>query len=309
MTEDSRPVGPDSPLCETLSCLPEKFVVDFANGIDIVRDHLKERSRRSGFFARMLDGFKGDAAQRQARIDTSLADGLEDSLRWLHDLSESVVSSSRALNEIMQKMAALKENLATVAHHSADVKEHLFRVADRLDARLDSIAEETRRIGFIQKVQLNIDAVFSKWAGGRFAGLAPAGRCYVALEELRWGALGDYCRSPQAESRQRQEFLQIVVDRATHQLSLDAAISLDSATGMLEVWLAAPASRQGRHQKDLSHAVAYLADGMTVEAAPFATSAALMPANLPPTVPLVARPRRIASAMVHELITSEIRND
>lgn len=308
MSDDSRPIGPDSPLCDTLTCLPEKFVVDFANGIDVVGDHLREQDRRTGFFSRLLDGFTGRSGDRQAQINAGLAHGVKGSLEQLNDLTESVVKSGLALDEVIRKIAVVKDQLAQVAQHSASVRQQVDMLSDRLDARLDALWDETNRISFIQKVQLNMDAAFYKWVSGRFNALAPAARCYAVLEELRWGALGEYCSSPHADPRQRREFLQMVVDRATHQLAVDAAISPESPAGTLEVWMAPQPGWAAPGEGDIKSAVAYLADGMTVEAAPFATSAALQSIPLPLTVPRVARPRRIATAMVEEVIYSELRH-
>ena len=83
------PIAPDSALCQSLTCLPEKFIVDFANGIDVVRDHLRVQRQRTGFFARMYDGFTGQGARRQAQINASLADGVEASDRKSTRLNSS----------------------------------------------------------------------------------------------------------------------------------------------------------------------------------------------------------------------------
>lgn len=31
----------DNRVCQVLTCLPEKFVVDFANGIDVAQEHIR----------------------------------------------------------------------------------------------------------------------------------------------------------------------------------------------------------------------------------------------------------------------------
>ena len=46
---------PDNEACQILACLPEKFIVDFANGIDITQDHLRVQKNRS-FFMRVKEG-------------------------------------------------------------------------------------------------------------------------------------------------------------------------------------------------------------------------------------------------------------
>ena len=82
MNANTTPITPDSPVCQILSSLPEKFVVDFANGIDVTSDHLRVQRERTGVFARLYDGFTGQGARRNAAIQASLADGVEASLKW-----------------------------------------------------------------------------------------------------------------------------------------------------------------------------------------------------------------------------------
>lgn len=296
------PIAPDDPLCQTLTCLPEKFVVDFANGIDVVRDHLRVQNKRTSFGQRLYDGFSGQAARRQTAIQASLLDGVEASLNWLCELSEAVAHSNLAIAKVNDRVTALTQNLATVAHYSADTRTQLEQLGHRLDARMHDLAQEIQRIDFIQQVQLNLDEVFSKWAAGRFAALSPAARCYAALEELRWGALGDYCRASTA--RERERFMRLVTDRATQQLAQDVKSETSAVLDMRQVWLACPAGH--RDTGDMVQALAYLADSLDMNTAPFAIGVTQEAAQLPLGLPLLAKAGRIAQAMTHEVFPQEI---
>ena len=305
MSQAPAPITRDSPLLRSLSCLPEKFVVDFANGIDVARDHLRVQRGRTDFFSRMYDGFTGQGARRQAEINASLADGVEASLKWLCDLSESLAQSNLAIAQVNDRVSALTGSVAQLAHYSADTREQLQVLAQRLDARMQGMAQEIARIDFIQKAQLNLDATFHKWAAGRFSALAPAARCYAALEELRWGALGDYCRSAHASPHQRLKFMEMVADRATLQLAADAGVSPQAVVDTAQVWLLAPPARHGG--SDMQQALAYLADGMTLEEAPFVLSAVQQrPAG--GSVPLIAKAQRVAEKIVEEVFPREVRD-
>lgn len=65
MTQADIGIAPE--LLQVLTSLPEKFVVDLANGIHVNRDHLRRQGERGGFFARMYDTLNGAAARRQGR--------------------------------------------------------------------------------------------------------------------------------------------------------------------------------------------------------------------------------------------------
>ncbi|EHS4183895.1 hypothetical protein NP822_001859 [Escherichia coli] len=45
----------DNRVCQVLTCLPEKFVVDFANGIDVAQEHIRTAGERT-FFRRLKEG-------------------------------------------------------------------------------------------------------------------------------------------------------------------------------------------------------------------------------------------------------------
>ncbi|MEN1743245.1 diguanylate cyclase regulator RdcB family protein, partial [Pseudomonas aeruginosa] len=44
------------------------------------------------------------------------------------------------------------------------------------------------------------EQIFTRWRAGAYNAWSLPGRCFIVLEELRWGAFGDACRlgSPQA---------------------------------------------------------------------------------------------------------------
>ncbi len=43
------------------------------------------------------------------------------------------------------------------------------------------------------------EQIFTRWRAGNYDGWSLAGRCYIVLEELRWGAFGDACRLANAD--------------------------------------------------------------------------------------------------------------
>lgn len=169
------------------TCLPEKFVVDFANGIDVLRERQRHMSTRTALFDRLYDGFTGKAAQHQAEINASLTDSVEGALDWLVDLTQSLAKSNRAIYQVQLRVNGLKHDLATVANYSADTRYALERLAQHLGDRCNALELKVAQIDSTQRAQLHLDSMMGKWGAGRFAGLSLTGRCYAVLEELRWG--------------------------------------------------------------------------------------------------------------------------
>lgn len=295
-------ITPDTPLCQALSCLPEKFVVDFANGIDVAREHVRVQRQRSGFFNRLYDGFTGQGMRRQAEINASLGDGVQASLQWLGELSHSLARSNWAIAQVNERVTALSGHVAQLAHYSADTREQLHALAQQLGERMQAMGQEIARIDMTQQAKLNVDMAFSKWAAGRFGALSPAGRCYATLEELRWGALGDYLRQC-PDPREHERFRELVADKAVQQLAQDTGTRPQQVQDTASVWLATPPARSSQAAlatDEMQQALAYLADGTDTQAAPFVHSAVQL-RRAAQAVPMIADARRLAEAMVGEV--------
>ena len=301
MSQHLQPITPDSVLLKTLTCIPEKFIVDFANGIDVTRDHLRVQRERDSFFSRCLDGFTGKSAKRQAEINASLTDAVEGSLLWLTDLSRDLAQSNYAITRVNDRVTELTSQVNFLAQYSEKTRRRLDDLAQELDERILRLDEEVARIDFNQKVIMHLDQVFHKWTAGRFGILSPAGRCYAAIEELRWGAFGDYCRSQSGS--ERDNFMQQAVDRAIAQLARDAEITISTRLSVYDNWLQLPSNTD--KDSDWHHALTYLADNFDNDTAPLITT---VTQNLPErlrAVPILANASRIAETIMEEVFMGD----
>lgn len=292
----AEPIGQNSDVCQLFTCLPEKFVVDFANGIDVARERQRHMAQRTGFFARLYDGFTGQGAQHQAEINASLTDGVEGALAWLVDLSDSVAKSNRAIHQVQQRINGLKQDVATLAHYSADTRQMLERVAQHLDQRCEALEQQVARIDSLQRAHVQLDSAFAKWGAGRFGGLSYTGRCYAVLEELRWGAFGEYCLS--ASGHEKQQMLENLANRAIIQMSHDASVGQRERIATREHWLAKPANTSWI---DGEEAVRYLGDWTSPHFAPLAYAASQTPDELPLHVPKIGSAQRMTEGLIDEV--------
>lgn len=289
------PITETSDIVRVLPCLPEKFIVDFANGIDVARDHLRVQKQRSDFGARLFDEFTGKAARRDAAINASLADGVESSLRWLTELTSSLAKSNYAIERVNYQINQLNQHVTVLAGYSAETRRQLEELSVQMESRYKAMENEIGRIDFIQKAERNLDHVLSKWASGRYHGFSLSGRCYAAIYELYWGEFGDYCRSQPGAERQR--FIETLANKSIDLLARDANTSplarLDT-----QAWLENP---QGSHVlPDASDALAYLGDWST-EDSPFVYSATQMPRVMPMHLPRISSSERVIEGLVSEV--------
>ncbi|HBP6666444.1 TPA: hypothetical protein L6A99_02590 [Pseudomonas aeruginosa] len=300
---DASVLNLDSDVIQLLTSLPEKFVVDFANGIDVARERQRYIAGRTAFFSRMYDGLTGQGARHQAEINASLTDGVEGALEWLKDLSGSLAKSNHAIVQVNARVSALKEDAAKIANYSIVTRQRLEQLSDELEDRCGALEQEVARIGSLQQAQVHLDAVFSKWAAGKLSSFSLSGRCYAALEELRWGAFGDHLQRLSGHERQKQ--LELLANRAIVQLSQDASLSVGERIGTRDRWLAQP---QGRHVlADASDALGYLGDWADAEHNPFTFVVSQQPQELPLQVPRLGSAQRFTETLISELFL-EARN-
>ncbi len=104
----------DNRVCQVLTCLPEKFVVDFANGIDVAQEHIRTAGERT-FFRRLKEGLTGEGAARQNAINALLAQGVEASLRWLTEMTTSLATTNYAItrSQLINSIDILRARRAT----------------------------------------------------------------------------------------------------------------------------------------------------------------------------------------------------
>ncbi|MFJ4453086.1 diguanylate cyclase regulator RdcB family protein [Pseudomonas sp. NPDC089392] len=279
------------------TCLPEKFVVDFANGIDVVRERQRHMSTRTGMFARFYDGFTGKAARDQAEINASLTDGVEGALEWLGELTQSSAKSNRAIYQVQMRVNGLKQDLATVANYAADTRYALEQLSQNLGDRCSALEQKVAHIDSTQRAQLHLDSMMGKWGAGRFAGLSLTGRCYAVLEELRWGAFGDHCLM--ISGTERQQLLEDLANRVIIQLSLEAGVGQGERIATRNRWLARP-SLDGPWLAG-EETLAYLGDWSCPDRSPMTYAISQMPDELPLQVPLLGSARRMTEGLVSEL--------
>lgn len=291
----------DSPLDvdflqETLPFLMDKFVVDVVNGIHVTHDHIRAQKQRTGFFTRLADSVTGSSAVRQAEVNTNLANGMEASLKWLSELSESLAQSNYAIVCVNNRLNDLKNDAAKIAHYSADTRQLLNALSVKMSERCERLEHEVARIDLTQRVQLNIEHVFSKWGAGKYQQFAPANRCYAALEELHWGAFGDFYRS-HASEHDKLRFLEIAKNKAIDQLTKEANAT---SVARLDVrnWLTMPNSPNAAIFTD---ALSYLGDAANDTQHPFIYSATQKPQELPLRIPCLCSAERLGEALLHEV--------
>ena len=277
----------------TLTCLPEKFIVDFANGIDVSRDHQRMLKDQS-FGSRLLNTFNGKNVRRQHEINQNIVEGLDSSLTWLSELSESVAKSNLALAKVNDRVNSLLLDTAKIAHFSVTTRDQLEAFALKTAEYLTVLEVNIKRIELEQQGMFHLDQVMTRWQAGGFSGFTLAGRCYAVLEELRWGAYGDLLR--QLPPQQANTFIESLQNKAVVQMARDAQVTALQRIDTRE-WLTLPAIML----KDGQEALSYMGDWCNENQHPMVHTVTQSAANMSLYMPRLCSSERLVTGLVSEV--------
>ncbi|CCJ90039.1 Methyl-accepting chemotaxis protein [Cronobacter turicensis 564] len=165
---------------------------------------------------------------------------------------------------------------------------HYQHSAARLEAQL-------RQHDLAAAAQRHVGEVMTRWKSGEFNGWSPAGRCYVALEELRWGAFGDALRL--GEPDEKDALLQPVYDETTHRLAHSVNAS-PHTRHFYQQWLHTPPQPGLLEHKDMLCWLGAEHDG---ERQPVSWSVTQTWQSVSLGMPRICSARRLVNALMEEI--------
>lgn len=278
----------------TLSSLSEKFVVDFAMGIDVARQPWSSQQSKE-FYEQLVEVFVVGTRRNSALAGMAPQDDLEASLVRLGLLSADLAKSYLANSQISERIAQLEPVSARTAHHSEAARGRLLALRQQISQRLSRIEADLEHSDLLRQGMVHSEQIFSRWRSGHYFSFSPAARCYVALEELRWGTFGDAVRlgSPQ----QAEQLIEHVRGLAISRLAEEVDASPRTRHYFHE-WLATPTSPGLLEHKD---ALTWLGDGCNIERQPVSYSVTQSWQGVALGMPRICSAMRLGSALVDEV--------
>ncbi|MBC3619514.1 diguanylate cyclase regulator RdcB family protein [Vibrio metschnikovii] len=281
-------------VCQVLTSVPEKFVVDFANNITVAQDHVKKQREPKGFLKRLYQGITGQDWQRQYEVNSSLTAIAEAQLKLLTDLNNEVAFGFKAMDKLAQRVDKLTANVAELTDFAVDTRAALEKLQHQVFTRSEQVELRLQKLELETLATQQVDRVFNKWAVGRLSHLPIASRAYAVLEELSWGDFGGLLHS--MSNRQKDQLMQALSDRLIIQITRDSHHSKDTRVAYRQ-WLT-PVSES---HDDYQLAIAYLSDSYTECTAPFITTLT-GDVELPMAVPRICNAERLADALIDEVM-------
>ena len=294
------PININDPFCEVYAAIPDKFVVDLVNSLDVARDHSRAQAKRSGLMDRLMDGIDGSDTRRQRAINGALTDSMEASLIWLGVLTEQVTLGHRALSQVATAMARLTTDVAEATNFSVDTRNRLDDLDARVGSQLSMLEKRFNLSELKENAHIKIGLVFDRWRAGKFNVLPPAARFYAALEELRWGAVGMYLGHTDADTAVCDHFREMITHRATTQIRAD--LELKSIPGRLDwsVWHRPLADDTLEGQ-----VLRFYGDWTDSRNSPISYTIAMSPPTLPKSLPLLLSPESLSERLLAEVLPEE----
>ncbi|MEW7313270.1 diguanylate cyclase regulator RdcB family protein [Buttiauxella gaviniae] len=277
-----------------LECVAEKFVVDFARNSGVMREPWRSQQSKA-YYQRLTDEFIGQSQLQKWALDEALLETPEIVLAMLGQLCQRVAKKHRAMAKVYESVSAMAAASARVTHDSVEIRQQLQKIQQQLALRVGKLETQLQGTDLTHLGIVHCEQVFARWQAGHYVTFSPAGRCYVALQELFWGAFGDALRFGNA--LQATELVEQARALAISQLAHDVNASVRTRHYYYE-WLMFPSTPDMMESKE---ALAWLGDDCDGDRQPvsFATTQTHQGVSL--GMPRICSAMRLGSAMVDEI--------
>lgn len=276
---------------ETLECINGKFVVDLASDIDLRRErHRHPQSNQFWVHLQAVFRQKLPAGQILHGSEAAMNHG-DANLAWLQWFLSKMAFSQFTLASLTARIQVLRASCPP----GHEREKHLLQLQTLVSQRQQRLAAQLEKSDSLNQAQVHCEQVFARWRTGHYQRFSPAARCYIALEELRWGMFGDVCRAQQAiHSHSLVEFVR---ERAIAQLACDIGASARTRH-FYHQWLTFPPATG---MMDLKALLSWLGDWCHGEYQPVTWSVTQSWQNIALGMPRICSASRLAGSMVDEI--------
>lgn len=182
----------------TLECVYPKFMVDLVQG---------DETKRSGGFLQQQQRLRARLTQEvlsQTQLRAWVMAGVSSEhlvmrLKLVEKLAGTIDPGHLALVRIAERLVFLQQTEQPRGQSTPGVMQQLISLADGFAQRSAYKEKALTQRGLTVQAGEHSEQIFTRWRAGAYDGWSLPGRCFVALEELRWGAFGDACRLANAD--------------------------------------------------------------------------------------------------------------
>lgn len=278
----------------TLECVYPKFMVDLVQG---------DETKRSGGFLQQQQRLRARLTQEvlsQTQLRAWVMAGVSSDhlvmrLKLVEKLAGMIDPGHLALVRIAERLMFLQQTEHPRGVSTPGLMQQINSLAEGFSQRGAYKEKALTQRGLTVQAGEHSEQIFTRWRAGAYDGWSLPGRCFVALEELRWGAFGDACRLANADVvLMLKDNLRIMAAQAL----ADSVNAAPATRHYYHHWLSTPvAGGSGEHNDMLS----WLGDWCDAQRHPVSWSVTQRWQNVALGMPRLCSAKRLVDAMVEEI--------
>ena len=173
-----------------LESVHPRFLVDLAQGDDARLPQAHQQQFRERLMQELLARVQLQTWTNGGMLNAPLSLRLT----MVEKLASMLDPGHLALTQIAQHLALLQK--MDHRQHSAfpELPQQIVALYEWFSARCRWKEKALTQRGLLVQAGDQSEQIFTRWRAGQYDGWSLAGRCFIVLEELRWGAFGDACR-------------------------------------------------------------------------------------------------------------------
>ncbi len=279
----------------------EKCIFDYINGLEVLEDHLRVRSKSNEqFFGRVWESITGQAISRQQLVDQNITTSLNSVAIWLQSLQLEKAESDLAISHLADKLLETRTALVNQRGEHKALADRLHNFSLYVSSQLSDLKICLSNVDAARLASSHLEQVFDKWEAGRLEKYPPLIRLFLTIDELHWGNFGTFFRLSQKED-EKVRLKHQLVDKSIVQMKKDLGKDL-SKLMLSQDWL----SPIHKLSPDSKEAVLYLSDWASPSNEPIISAmryAALPEQYFPHDMgdfPYVLSGRQVINHMIYE---------
>lgn len=284
---------------QTLECIQPKFIVDLVQGIDAPR-HAQIVPQQQVFRERLTQEIMTQTQLRPWAMSGMYHENDALRLGLVEKLASMFDPGQLALARITQRLTVLQQNVERRPGMSAALEKQYDDLLAHFSLRAASKEKALTQRGLMVQAGLHSEQIFTRWRAGKYDGWSLAGRCFIALEELRWGPFGDACRltRPEVSSLLKDNLRIMAADFMAQGIGASPA-----TRHFYHQWLTTPSTPGLMDNKDL---LGWMGDWCDADRHPVCWSVTQNWQTVALGMPRLCSATRLATALVEEVFSEGV---
>lgn len=277
----------------TLECIHPKFMVDLVQGEEPTR--ADGTLQQQQFRERLTQEILSQTQLRAWAMAGMFSEHLMMRLKLVEKLAGMLDPGHLALTRIAARLQVLQQTDLSRGSFVPGLVQQLTTLSEWFSQRSAWKEKALSQRGLTVQAGEHSEQVFTRWLAGAYEGWSLPGRCFIALEELRWGPFGDACRlaNPDVAAMLKDNLRAMATNYLAH--SINAA---PTTRHYYHQWLSTTATAGSVEYSDM---LSWLGDWCEADKHPVCWSVTQRWQPVALGMPRLCSAKRLVDAMVEEV--------